>query len=204
SNDKTTESVSTDRRRVRSRSCVQTSDASGGRDRARAKKRWHSRLERVGIDQARQRSSCTFPRRWAGLAGANQRCAAPGNGLVIRRALKVALKPQLSSRYAGFENCGANGRLSANSRRAFQSRRRPTPRFRPIGRYGIKKRRKAAFRQAISESRPARKCGLLNTILFERRAVRTPSTPGTHENVSQNSLLFPVSQKLIIQTGCER
>ena len=46
-------------------------------------------------------------------------------------------------------------------------------------RYGIKKRHKAAFRQAISESRPARKCGLLNTILFERRATgrRTTSNP---------------------------
>ena len=41
----------------------------------------------------------------------------------------------------------------------------------------IKKRHKAAFRQAISESRPARKCGLLNTILFERGACGGESAP---------------------------
>ena len=42
SHDETTEPVSTDRRLVRSRSCVQTSDAASGRARPRAKKRWRS------------------------------------------------------------------------------------------------------------------------------------------------------------------
>ena len=73
-----------------------------------------------------------------------------------------------------------------------------------MGRYGIKKRRKAAFRQAISESRPARKCGLSKTILFERRATGRRRRLETREIVSQKSLLIPVSQKLIIQTSCER
>ena len=88
SHDETTEPVSTDRRLVRSRSCVQTSDAASGRARPRAKKRWRSHLQRIGVDQARQRYYCTFSRGWARLAGADQRCAAAGNGLVIRRALR--------------------------------------------------------------------------------------------------------------------
>jgi len=40
------------------------------------------------VEAIRQRSDCTFSRGWAGLAGANQRCAAAGDRFVIRRALK--------------------------------------------------------------------------------------------------------------------
>ena len=65
-------------------------------------------------------------------------------------------------------------------------------------------RHKPASRQAIFASRPARKCGLLNTILFERRATGRRQRLETREIVSQKSLLIPVSQKLIIQTSCER
>ena len=65
-------------------------------------------------------------------------------------------------------------------------------------------RHKPASRQAIFASRPARKCGLLNTILSERGARRGRIRLETRENVSQKSLLIPVSQKLIIQTSCER
>ena len=75
---------------------------------------------------------------------------------------------------------------------------------RPIGRFGIKKRRKAAFRQAISESRPADKCGLLNTILFERHAAERRRRLEIRETVSQKSLLIPLPQKLIVQTSCQR
>jgi hypothetical protein len=65
-------------------------------------------------------------------------------------------------------------------------------------------RHKPASRQAIFASRPARKCGLLNTILFERRATGRRQRLETRKIVSQKSLLIPVSQKRIIQTSCER
>ena len=65
-------------------------------------------------------------------------------------------------------------------------------------------RHKPASRQAIFASRPARKCGLLNTILFERRTTGRRQRLETHEIVSQKSLLIPISQKRILQTSCER
>ena len=113
--------VSTDRRSVRSRSCVQTSDAASGRTGPRANKRRPSRLQRIGVDQARQRSACTFSRGWAGLAGANQRCAAAGDGLVIRRALKptssvTCAMPQVKKGAGAF----LQGRVAA--RRVFPGR----------------------------------------------------------------------------------
>ena len=65
-------------------------------------------------------------------------------------------------------------------------------------------RRKPASRQAIFASRRACKCGLLNTILFERRETGRQQRFETREIVSQKSLLISVSQKLTIQTSCER
>jgi hypothetical protein len=45
---------------------------------------------------------------------------------------------------------------------------------------------------------------LSKRILFERQVIRRRQRLETHEIVSQKSLLIPVSQKLIIQTSCER
>lgn len=84
SHDETTEPVSTDRRLVHSRSCVQTSGGTRSRARPRAEKKWRPGLQGIGVDQARQRSDCAFSRGWTGLAGANQRCAEAGGRLVIR------------------------------------------------------------------------------------------------------------------------
>ena len=84
-----------------------------GRACPRAKKRWRSRLERIGVDQARQRSDCTFSRGWAGLAGANQRCAAAGNGLVSRRA------PKCSARCAASTASPTPAGLEFNAARQF-------------------------------------------------------------------------------------
>jgi len=99
SNDKTAQSLSADRRLVGRRSCVQAGRAASGRARPRARKSGRSRLEGIGVDQARQRSDRPFSRGRAGVAGANQRCAAAGGGVVSRgareggRALRLAESP---------------------------------------------------------------------------------------------------------------
>jgi hypothetical protein len=46
--------------------------------------------------------------------------------------------------------------------------------------------------------------GFSKTILFERGALDQPLIPKIGEIVSQNSLLITLSQKLILQSSCER
>jgi len=82
SHDKTSEPLSPNRRLVGRRSRVQTRASARGRIRPRAKKGRRARLQGIGFDEARQRSARTFSRGWAGVAGARQRGATAGGGVV--------------------------------------------------------------------------------------------------------------------------